>query len=307
MKLQMGPPVKTLFAYLAIYAAFLFAMWRSAGYDVSEPLLVLGLLGAGFSAAAWLLTLSAAPLPYEVRNPRSELATVALLLAVGVAFITWGLGYLHRLFPHDPATAVVILAAKVLVFVVVPALVMQARFGYSLRQLTPLSMPARHWLALVGISALLLAFQAVLGRGLRDVLNAHLPSGTLLLGVPLTFVWLALEAGLVEEFLFRVLLQTRLSSVFKSEVAAIALTSLLFGLAHAPGIYLRTGMTNEGLENPSLLMAVGYSIVIVSVAGFFLGVLWARTRNFLLVVMVHAMGDLLPNLVPTMRSLRLIH
>jgi len=154
---------------------------------------------------------------------------------------------------------------------------------------------------------LLLAFQAVLGRGLRDVLNAYLSYGTLLFGLPLTFLWLALEAGVVEEFFFRVLLQTRLSALLKSELSAIVVTSLLFGLAHAPGIYLRTGMTNEGLQNPSLLMAVGYSIVIVSVAGFFLGVLWARTRNFLLVVTVHAMGDLLPNLLPTMRSLRLIH
>ena len=42
-------------------------------------------------------------------------------------------------------------------------------------------------------------------------------------------------------------------------------------------------------------MAIGYSIVITSVAGFFLGVLWARTRNFLVLVLVHAAADLLPN------------
>ena len=53
-------------------------------------------------------------------------------------------------------------------------------------------------------------------------------------------------------------------------------------------------------------MAVGYSVVITSVAGFFLGVLWARTRNFALVVTVHAMGDLLANLLPTLRFLRLV-
>ncbi len=299
--------MKTLAAYGAIYAALLWAMWRSSGYDVSEPLLVLGLLGVGFSASAWLFTYRTVPLPYEVRNPRNELATVGVLLVFEVVFITWGLGYLHRRFPNDPAAAIVIIVAKILAFVVVPGLVMQMRFGYGVRQLTPLSVPTRHWLALVGMSVLLLAFQAVLGRGLREVVSAHFSSGALLLGVPLTFVWLALEAGVVEEFFFRVLMQTRLSAVLRSEVSAIVLTSFGFGLAHAPGIYLRTGLTNEGLQNPSLLMAVGYSIVIVSVAGFFLGVLWARTRNFLLVVIVHAMGDLLPNLLPTMRSLRLIH
>jgi membrane protease YdiL (CAAX protease family) len=112
-----------------------------------------------------------------------------------------------------------------------------------------------------------------------------------------------LEVGVVEEFFFRVLLQSRLSAVLKSKLGGIVLASLLFGLVHAPGLYLRSGATQEGLSaNPSLLMAVGYSIVITSVAGFFLGVLWARTRNFLLLVLVHAAADLLPNTLPTLRA-----
>jgi membrane protease YdiL (CAAX protease family) len=143
------------------------------------------------------------------------------------------------------------------------------------------------------MSLLLLAFQSLLGRGLRDIASAHLPTSVLWYGLPLTFLWLVLEAGAVEEFFFRVLLQTRLSAVLHSELGAIVLMSVIFGLAHAPGLYLRTGLTQEGLSpHPSLLMAVGYSIVITSVAGFFLGVLWARTRNFAVVVVVHAVGDL---------------
>lgn len=57
---------------------------------------------------------------------------------------------------------------------------------------------------------------------------------------------------------------------------------------------------------PSLLMAVGYSIVITSVAGFFLGVLWARTRNFLVLILVHAAADLLPNALPTLRVFHIV-
>jgi membrane protease YdiL (CAAX protease family) len=53
-------------------------------------------------------------------------------------------------------------------------------------------------------------------------------------------------------------------------------------------------------------MAIGYSIVITSVAGFFLGVLWARTRNFLVLVLVHAAADLLPNMLPTLRAFHLL-
>ena len=51
----------------------------------------------------------------------------------------------------------------------------------------------------------------------------------------------------MEEFFFRVLLQTRLSAVLKSKLGGIVLASLIFGLARAPGLYLRTAITQEGL------------------------------------------------------------
>jgi len=298
--------VALLIGYLGLYASTLLAMRRAGSFDLTEPLFVLSILGGGFSLAAWLFTLRLRPLDYSVVNPGQELAAVGFWLLLVVVFVTWGLGLLHRHFPSDPQNAIVVLAVKLLVFVILPAVIMRVQFGYGLRQLAPISASWSHLFAALGMSVLLLAFQAVLGRGLRDIASAHLPATTLLWGLPLAFVWLTLEAGVVEEFFFRVLLQTRLSAVLKSELGAIVLMSLTFGLAHAPGIYLRTSLTQEGLQNPSLLLAVGYSIVVVSVAGFFLGVLWARTRNFALVVVVHAMGDLLPNLLPTLRSLRLL-
>jgi len=126
------------------------------------------------------------------------------------------------------------------------------------------------------------------------------------IGVPLTLAWVTLEAGVVEEFFFRVLLQTRISAAIRSELGAIVLTSLAFGLIHAPGLYLRTSLMQEGLPpHPSLLMAIGYSIVITSSAGFLFGVLWARTRNFAVIVVAHGIADLLPNILPTLHSLRL--
>ena len=73
--------------------------------------------------------------------------------------------------------------------------------------------------------------------------------------------------------------------------------ALLFGLAHAPGLHFPSAATLESLgPHPSWLAAIGYSLAVTSVAGIFLGVLWIRTRN-LSVVLVHAAGDLLPNLV----------
>ena len=112
---------------------------------------------------------------------------------------------------------------------------------------------------------------------------------------------------MVEEFFFRCLLQSRLSAALRSELGGIVLASLIFGLMHAPGLYLRTAVTQEGLPpHPALWMAVGYSIVITSVAGFLFGVLWARTRNFALLVIVHAAADLLPDFLPTLHALHLL-
>ena len=91
--------------------------------------------------------------------------------------------------------------------------------------------------------------------------------------------------------------------VCKSEVGAIVVMCVLFGLAHAPGLYFRAGRTLEAVgTSPSWLMALGYSIVVTSVAGFFLGVLWARTQNLLLVMAIHAAGDLIPNLAPIVKA-----
>jgi membrane protease YdiL (CAAX protease family) len=296
-----------LAGYLVLYAATLVAMHRKANFDVTEPLLVLGIVGIGFSAAAWLLTIGVKPLAYSVRQPRKELTVIAAYLIPVVAFLTWGLGAIHRYIPADPADAWALLIAKLVVFVVVPTVIMRSLFDYRFRQLAPMSMRPRQMLVTSAMSVLLLGFQAVLGSGLSDIGHAHMAATKLAIGVPFIFIWLALEAGVVEEFFFRVLLQARLSAVLRSELGGIVLMALLFGLAHAPGLYLRSALTHEGLgSHPSFLLAVGYSIVVTSVAGFFLGSLWARTRNFAAVVLIHAAGDLLPNFLPMLHSLHAV-
>ena len=292
-----------LASYLVLYAATLYAMVRFGGFDAGDSLGVFAVLGVGFSLLAWLLTLGVAPLAYRVREPGRELQLLLLYVFPLAVFIAYGFGAIHRWVLGEPADSLVILVAKLSVFVAIPAWLMISRFGYSMRQLVPLSLPTSHVLAFVGVGALLLVFQSIAGRGLRDISAANVSGDTLLFGMPFVFVWLAVEVGVVEEFFFRVLLQSRLSAALRSELGGVVLMSLLFGMVHAPGLYLRTSVTQEGLAgHPSVWMAIGYSIVITSVAGFFLGVLWARTRNFVVLVLVHAAADLLPNTLPTLRA-----
>jgi len=296
-----------LASYIALYAAALYAMARFGHFDAGDALGVFAVLGVGFSLAAWLLTIGVKPLPYRVLEPGREVRTLLLYLIPLTAFIAFGFAAIHRYVTSEPADSIAILLAKLAVFVVVPAWIMVAGFGYRPADLAPVSTKTSHMLVFMSMSLVLVIFQSVAGRGLREFAHARLPGNTLLFGMPLVFLWLVLEVGVVEEFFFRVLLQSRLSAALRSELGGIVLMSLIFGLVHAPGLYLRTSVTQEGLSShPSLLMAVGYSIVITSVAGFFLGVLWARTRNFLVLILVHAATDLLPNTLPALRAFHIL-
>src|SRR5262249_38950152 len=112
---------------------------------------------------------------------------------------------------------------------------------------------------------------------------------------PLSFVWISIEAGLNEEFLFRAVLQTRLSAWLRSPTAAIALMAILFALGHAPGLYLRGGPGADGWSSDPVRVAA-YAIATLSPLGVLFGVLYARTKSLLLVVLLHGCVDALPNL-----------
>jgi membrane protease YdiL (CAAX protease family) len=84
------------------------------------------------------------------------------------------------------------------------------------------------------MGALLLLLQLVAGRGPQLIAALPQPAWAIALAAPLALVWMCLEAGLTEEFLFRVALQTRAAAWLRSEVAGIAAMAVLFGLAHVP-------------------------------------------------------------------------
>jgi hypothetical protein len=88
-----------LVGYLVVYLAALSAMHRVGNFDVNEPLLVLAILGVGFSLAAWLLTVGAQPLDYSVLKPTRELVAIGTYLLPIAMFVTWGLGPLRRYVP----------------------------------------------------------------------------------------------------------------------------------------------------------------------------------------------------------------
>jgi membrane protease YdiL (CAAX protease family) len=292
-------------AYFVLWVTVFMLLRTFEGFEASEALAALVILGVIFPALALLATRRVPVLPYVVRQPGIE--TVILVMYLGV--IAWVLvsGFSRvAQITSEPLHSVVLLSVKLITVVVVPAALMLALGHYRIAELVPISLKWRELRPALWMSLAALLMQSFLGRGLHDIREAHLPVWVLAVATPLSFIWLMIEVGVVEELFFRVLLQERLAAVLRSPWGGLVVAAVLFGLAHAPGLYLRTGATLEALgSHPSLLMAVGYSIVLPSLAGLFQGVLWMRTKNFAVLVIVHAAGDLLPNLVPWVRAFHL--
>jgi membrane protease YdiL (CAAX protease family) len=196
------------------------------------------------------------------------------------------------------------LGKKLIVFVFLPWAFFRVLFGYRWRdfglQVAGLrELAGGHLAVIVSISATILAFQYFLGGAARPLREGQFDVRQLIIALPLCFAWLAVEAGLVEEFFFRAVLQTRLATWFKSEITGVALMALVFGLAHAPGFIFRQAGEVEGLgANPGILDAVAYALVVLAPGAIVFGVVWARTRNLFAVLIIHAAADLLPNVGP---------
>lgn len=280
------------------YAASLAVLLRAPDADLVEPLFLLASLGLAFPALAWALTRRPRATTAPLSPPPSRLGGPLLYLALfSVLVLGWGFGAIAAQWPGEPAQSIAKTLVKLATMVALPALLFlrddrrRPRFG-----------SARLWMIFAAMGVALLAFQAMFGRGLITLRELAPDATTLAWAIPLCWLWQVLEAGLCEEVLFRRVVQQRLADASGSTTAAVLWASLLFGLAHAPGLYLRGAHLMEGVATATPLWAAAYSIAIIAPAGIVFGVLWARTRSLWLVVLLHGTMDLLPQLAPFIRD-----
>ncbi|MDP4264893.1 MAG: type II CAAX endopeptidase family protein [Bacteroidota bacterium] len=262
------------------------------------------IIGAGFSFLAWLFTRS---LPSPANKPpvkKEAWLLVALVLWI-VLYITYGSTWINLLLPKpwtDDAriAGMISLLRKLFVFVLVPFFIYR-QFGFSIKDFGAGNNSFRFFtrkgiLLFLTFSMAALLFQYYFSNAGPAVRHAQLSLRELLIGSPLAFCWLFIEAGFVEEFFYRGLLQSRLKAILGSSKGAIVLSAIIFGLSHAPGLYLR-GAESEGVGNSlPFLFFCAYSIVNMSIAGIFLGIIWNKTKNLWIIMAIHAMIDLLPGL-----------
>lgn len=297
---RIWPATAAVLAYAGVYLLSLLVLGRSPSFESGEYLAVLLIFGLGFSLAAWLASIGIKSLPLPVRQPRRETGAVFAYLAVfALLFLGWGLSAIKATVATGQAQEWLVLIAKMLAMVVLPVWLFH-RMGYRWRELVGgFSLKHGHGRVLVIMALLLLALQLTIGRGPAQLAALNEPVWLIAVMAPLALLWMTLEAGLTEEFLFRVLLQTRVAAWLRSETVAIVIMAIVFGLVHAPGYVLRDAHLMEGMTGaPDVLTAMAYSVVVVSPIGLMFGVLWARTRNFWLLVLLHGWTDLVPNLAP---------
>lgn len=302
------PALAAIVLYALLYAGALAVLGRDPGFEAGESLGVLLVFGLGFSAIAWAATRGVTPASHPVDRPARETGAILGYLAVfAVLGLGLGLSWVKSAAPDGRIEETAVTLFKLATMVALPAWLFM-RLGYSPRELFGAMSRGAYAnkqlvRALLIMALMLLLLQLVLGQGPKRIAALEQPGWLIALAVPLTFAWMTIEAGLTEEFLFRVLLQTRLAAWLRSETAAILSMSVLFGLAHAPGYVLRGGHLMEGMAGaPDPLTAAAYSIAVVSPIGIMFGVLWARTRSLLLVVLLHGWTDTIPGLAPFVRT-----
>ncbi len=291
----------------ALYAVSLIHLDSLGVFPLEEALTILVILGIIFPVIAWLLTIGVRPVAIEVKLPVVQAALALLLVAAVGAYLVFGRSAVDALVPgaaqggSDLAHMAWVLAVKLVVFVAVPFVVFRLLFGtrwsdFGVSATSFRRLIGRDGLAVLVLGAAICVFQFYAGSAAAPFREGKYAADVLLIGLPLAFAWLAFEVGLTEEFLFRAVLQERLSAALKSDVAGLCIMAVLFGLVHAPGIVLRGAGVDEGLgANPDIWTAAAYTIAVQAVAALVFGILWLRTRNLLVVVLFHAATDLLSN------------
>jgi membrane protease YdiL (CAAX protease family) len=288
-------------AYLAVWAAAT-AYLGVKGADWTLPAISLVVFGAALPALSMALTRRAAAASIAVRRPMLELwVLLGFLVVYAVAFLGWGMSATRAVVSAGREQESLVLIVKLIVHVGMPAILLAA-LGARLAPLfnSGIGRPG-FWPPLLVLGAIILALMCVVSPALSEIAALHASAATLAWAAPAAFVWFALEAGLCEEFLFRAVLQTRLAAVLKSEAGAVVTGALLFALAHVPGLYLRGHPGVDGYSTDPV-QVIAFTVAVLSPVALLFGTLWARTRSLLLIVLLHAAVDVLPNLTEFIRT-----
>ena len=275
---------------LILYVCAFAILLRDKSFDTVGAVVVLIVFGIVFPLIAWIATRRAIPLSISVKPSKAQLIVLIGYIIVLSVYLVGGPQWIDQ---HVSSSWIdsartrffITLAKKLIVFVAIPFAIFRFGFGYRIRdfgiQREGLRALARgHLPVVLVVGGVFVAFQYFCSGGGASFRHGQFTVYQLLVGLPLCFIWLFVEAGLVEEFFFRALVQSHFAAALKSEVSGIVMMSLIFGLAHAPGFIFRHAGEVEGLgANPSAVDAIAYSIVVLAVSGVTFGVIFGPNEE----------------------------
>jgi membrane protease YdiL (CAAX protease family) len=285
-------PIVFIYAGLFLLALVL-AILRRKTFPLTETLMVTLIVGLGFTALVYWIAPRPAEIPLRQDMKASELVFTVGYLLLTAALLVRGAPVPKSWQGHYFKKAIATLGFKLVVFVFIPLTTLRviwrtpwADLGFSAGNVSRQLLAAGLLILLFG------GFNLLAGGAAAPIRKRQFTPGQAALGIGLAFLWNVVETGLVEEFYFRAFLQGRFTAFFGSPVAGICAASLLFGLAHAPGIYLRRGERHGPLgERPTLVDSILYTILGLSPTGWFTGLLYVRCQSLLAPILVHAAVD----------------
>jgi membrane protease YdiL (CAAX protease family) len=293
----------------AIFVGGYLLLWGAAtaylaakGADWTLPTISLAVFGVALPLLSLPLTRSAAPPKITVARPALELWVIlGFLIFYAVAFLGWGMSATRAALPAGREQELLVLVVKLLMHVAAPALLL-VLLGAKIAPLfsSRVGQPG-FWPPLLVLGAIILALLCFVSPALSEIEALHASAATLVWAAPASFIWLAVEAGLCEEFLFRAVLQTRLAAALKTEAGAVVGGAVLFALAHVPGLFLRGHPGVDGYSTDPV-QVIAFTVAVLSPVAVLFGTLWARTRSLLLIVLLHAAVDVLPNLADFVKT-----
>ncbi len=291
-----GSAIAAGLVFAALWGGSTFYLFANGNEDWFTGVLIMGVFGIALSGLAWLLTRGANAPAIEVKRPALESGAVLAYIGIVYAVLFLGYGMTWARSIDEPQTQeVAVMGLKLGAHVVLPAILL-ALLGARLAPLVQAGLSGRKfWRTLIVLGAIILALLCVVSPSLRNIEATGAGPDVLAWAAPATFIWLSIEAGLCEEFLFRSVLQTRLTAFFRSGVAGVFITSMLFGVAHAPGLFFRGGPDVDGWSADPL-QVIAYTIAVLAPMGLLFGLIYARTKSLLLVVLLHGAVDVLPNM-----------
>jgi membrane protease YdiL (CAAX protease family) len=290
--MNLDHPVVFIYAGIFLISLALAAIRRKT-FPLAETMTVTVIVGLGFTALVYWIAPRPGAIPLRQDMNPSELVFTLVYLVVTAALLVRGAPVPKSWRDHFFKKQIATLGFKLVVFVLIPLAALRliwhadwADLGFSTGDV-PAQLRAAILLILI-----FGGFNLIAGGAAAPIRKRQFAMGHIAEGMSLAFLWNLVEVGLVEEFYFRAFLQGRATAFFDSPAAGICAASLLFGLAHAPGIYLRRGDRHGPLgEHPTLIDSLLYAILGLSPTGWFTGLLYWRCQSLLAPILVHAAMD----------------